>query len=257
MIQGYREFEFDLPKVLRAELIQDLEAMDTAPLTVATATDLPNVQGLYEIQYNGERVYIGKTNAKSGLAQRLKRHAEKTQQRPTLTGQLTFKAIRVMVFTAMELESQLLHHYRSLNKAALPWNGSGFGSNDPGRKRETTNQDPDGFDQQHPIDVRLLENWLPSGSMEMSKALARLRRKLPYTLRYQTKRDSNDRAQGHQPHSDMESKTVVIPVGPQTVEGLMRVFVKELGTDWQATAFPSHVILYKENVNYTHGQRIV
>ncbi len=25
---------------------------------------------------------------------------------------------------------------------------------------------------------------------------------------------------------------------------------------WQATAFPSHLILYKENVTYAHGTRI-
>ena len=33
----------------------------------------------------------------------------------------------------------------------LPWNHSGFGSNDPGQQRDTTTYKQDHFDTQHPI----------------------------------------------------------------------------------------------------------
>ena len=254
--KGFAEFEFDLPKALKAELILLLDGMETDLLTQQITSQLPEVQGIYQIFYNNFLMYIGKTDAESGLRTRLTRHARKIRQRPSLTGAVRFKAVRIMVFTAMDLETQLIEHYQSVGGAAA-WNGSGFGSNDPGRKREMTNKDPDGFDAQHPIDIDSPGDWLPPGTMVIAKALAELKAALPYTLRYETLVNAKGRAQPRQPHPDLLAATVVVPPPPQTVRSLMRLCCAGLGAQWQATVFAGHVILYKEDHRYEFGERIV
>lgn len=143
-----------------------------------------------------------------------------------------------------------LKHYRALNNGAAAWNGSGFGSNDPGRKRETANRRPEGFDAQHPINIDLQGEYLEPGTVSVSTALAALKAVLPYTLRYETLRDERGRAQPGQPHPDLLATNVSIPPTPQTVRSLMQTIRAALGADWQATVFASHVILYKERQTY-------
>jgi len=253
MMDGFKEFEFDLPRALKAELIGLLDAMETGPLQPAVTTEVPEAQGVYQLFYEGALVYVGKTDAEAGLRTRLARHARKILHRPTLTGAVRFKAVRIMVFTAMDLETQLIKHYRALNNGAAVWNGSGFGSNDPGRERETTNRQPEGFDDQHPINIDILGEYLTPGTVTVAAALAALKAALPYTLRYETLRNERGRAQRGQPHADLLAASVTIPPTPHTVRGLMQTIRNELGVDWQATAFASHVILYKENRPYQYG----
>jgi hypothetical protein len=97
-------------------------------------------------------VYVGKTDAEAGLLSRLTRHSKKIQHRIGLTpASVLFKAVRVFVFTAIDLETQLIAHYGGTN--IVEWNGSGFGSNDPGEKRDTTTYKAGHFDAQFPIDI--------------------------------------------------------------------------------------------------------
>lgn len=252
-IQGFEEFEFDLPSALLRDLIQLLDRMPNGVLGTANTQQIPEVQGVYQLFCNGELVYIGKTDAEAGLRTRLSRHARKILHRPTLAGSaVTFKAARILVFTAMDLETQLINHYRG-SMGAVAWNGSGFGSNDPGRKREETDKAPDGFDAIHPIDIDVPGEYVPPGSTTVGVALARLKSVLPYTLRYETLRGDNGRALRGSPHADLTATQIVIGGPRQTVRDLMRQISMTLGPDWQATAFPSHVILYKERKHYTHG----
>ena len=249
----FKEFEFDLPGALKAGLISLLDGMETGPLQPNVAAEVPEAQGVYQLFYEGTLVYVGKTDAEAGLRTRLTRHARKIMHRPTLTGAVRFKAVRIMVFSAMDLETQLIKHYRFLNNGAAAWNGSGFGSNDPGRERETTNRQPDGFDDKHPISIDLPGEYLAPGTVPVATALADLKAVLPYTLRYETLRDERGRAQRGRPHTDLLAAEVSIPPTPQTVRGLMLAIRAAVGTDWQATAFASHVILYKESRLYQYG----
>ena len=151
MIAGFEEFEFDLPDALLTHLIQALDGMAGTPLLPANVQEIPEAQGVYQLSLKGEIVYIGKTDADAGLRARLERHAWTIQHRRNLGPEdVTFKALRVFVFTAVDLETQLIRHYRSSSPVA--WNDSGFGSNDPGRERDTTNAKPEGFDSLFPID---------------------------------------------------------------------------------------------------------
>lgn len=254
---GFREFEFDLPKALLLELIATLDAMATTQLSGELTAQLPEVQGVYQLFYNDELVYIGKTDAEAGLRTRLSRHAGKILHRPSLTGTVTFKAVRILVFTAMDLETQLINHYRAA--AGVSWNGSGFGSNDPGRERETTNKSPDGFDGNHPIDIdeKIEVPTLRVGeTVNVAKALAAIKAVLPYTLRYETKRNAKGKAMRGHPHDDLLAASFTVPSLPHTVRTLMRAISQALGQEWQATGFDSHCILYKETRDYTYGRVI-
>jgi hypothetical protein len=255
-MEGFAEFEFDLPRALRAELISLLDGMATGLLQSDVTDGVPEAQGVYQLFYNDTLVYIGKTDADAGLRTRLTRHARKILHRPTLTGAVRFKAVRIMVFTAMDLETQLIKHYRDGDDGAATWNGSGFGSNDPGRERETTNRAPEGFDAKHPISIDLPGDLLEEGIMTAAAAVMALKRALPYTLRYETRRNAQGRALRGQPHADLLATHVTIPAGVQTVRGLLDRIRSTLGADWQATAFASHVILYKERRTYQYGSAI-
>lgn len=256
MTDGFAEFEFDLPRALKAELIELLDEMETGVLQLEATSAVPEAQGVYQLYHEDKLVYIGKTDAEAGLRTRLNRHARKILHRPSLTGTVRFKAVRIMVFTAMDLETQLIKHYRKGDGKVAAWNGSGFGSNDPGRERETTNKSPEGFDAQHPINIDLPTELIQPGVMTAAAAVTALKAALPYTLRYETLRNERGRAQRGQPHSDLLATSVTIPTGPHTVRGLMQLIRAALGTEWQATAFVSHVILYRERRDYQHGEVI-
>lgn len=253
---GFLEFEFDLPGALKTELIRLIDGMDTGLLQPDVTNDIPDAQGVYQLFYEDALVYIGKTDAEAGLRTRLTRHAWKIKDRPSLTGTVRFKAVRILVFTAMDLETQLIKHYRQLDPNAAPWNGGGFGSNDPGRKREETNASPEGFDATHPIDIDLPFENFPAGEYTVAEAASKLKRDLPYTLRFETLRDAWGRALRGSPHQDMIDRRVAIPPGPHTTRQLLQLFVQALGPDWQATKFASHVILYKESRPYAFGTPI-
>lgn len=257
MPEGYSEFEFDLPLALKTALVEHLEATGSAVLTSETTSVIPEAQGIYQLFHEDRLVYVGKTDAEAGLRTRLARHAKKILHRPTLTSSaVSFKALRVMVFTAIDLETQLIKHYKSAAPDACGWNGSGFGSNDPGRERETTNKGPEGFDSQHSISIDLVGDFVPLGEMTAAQAAACLKSKLPYNFRYETERSPNGRALPSRPHPDLVAAHLTIPPGPQTARSLVRTISEALGPDWQATAFASHIILYKERRDYTHGSDV-
>lgn len=255
-MEGFKEFEFDLPRALKAELIDLLDKMETGMLRPDVTAEIPEAQGVYQIFYGDELVYIGKTDAEAGLRTRLTRHSRKIMHRPTLVNAVRFKAVRIMVFTAMDLETQLINHYRVAHRDLAGWNGSGFGSNDPGRQREETNKKPDGFDDKHSISIDLPVELLTPGTLKVAAALTKLKTALPYTLRYETLRNEHGRAQRGQPHPDLLAADVTIPAAPHTVRQLMRLISQALGAEWQATMFASHVILYRETKTYTYGETL-
>ena len=111
--------------------------MGAETLTISALRDIPDAQGFYQLFNEGELVYIRKTDEDAGLRRSLGLHPRRIQHRHNIDPKnVLFKAIRVFIVTIMDLESQLLKHYGVTSN--LPWNGSGFGSNDPGRNRDKT-----------------------------------------------------------------------------------------------------------------------
>lgn len=258
MKPGYGVFELDLPEVLLTSLVAFLGTVEKAPLTVENTKGVEDAQGIYQLFYKDELVYIGKTDSNEGLQGRLTRHAERVLDRPKLdVREMKYKAVRIMVFTAMDLETSLIAYYKAEAKKSGTeislWNNSGFGSNDPGRQREETDKPIEGFDGQFPIDIDKAGPFLPAGTMLVSDAVKKLKDSLHYLFRYQTVENARSPGKAGQFHSDLKAHNVTIPPGPLTARQTIQIILAALPSGWQATLFVSHVILYKEAHDYTHG----
>jgi hypothetical protein len=247
VIKGFVEFEFDLPGALLHRLVEVFANMSAAPLTADVIGAIDDAQGVYQLFLDGELSYIGKTDAEAGLRKRLLRHAAKIQHRFGLDpARVTFRAVRVFVFTAVDLETQLIKHYN-----AKTWNGSGFGSNDPGRERDTTTYKEEHFDACYPIDIdrSLPALLLPEMPTSAAKVLAYLRENLPYTFRAQ-----NAGGKSRKPHPDLCNPVAMPECSAWTARAVITSVVRQLPAGWQAVKLPSHVILYKEKKDYPSGE---
>ena len=252
MIDGFREFEFDLPEALLVSLINAFDGMLSAPMLEKNVKLLPEAQGVYQLCYGDEIVYIGKTDGEAGLRQRLSRHYWTIQHRCNLEpSEVWFKAIRVFVFTAIDLETQLISHYEHKErKTKVSWNKSGFGSNDPGRERDTTRLKIGGFDANFPVDLDRPLRLGVEGALSAAKVLEALRKVVPYTVRAQRKPNSARMA-----HPDLDNELRVVS-NPTTARAVIESVVAALPSGWQATLLPGRVILYKERKTYSAGSLI-
>lgn len=246
MIAGFRDFEFDLPVALLSSMVVAFDGMESATLTRENVSKIPEKQGVYQLILGHEIVYIGKTDSEAGLAKRLDRHAWTIQHRNNLkVAEVSFKAVRVFVFTAMDLETQLIKHYKG--QSSVSWNNSGFGSNDPGRNRDKTRAKANSFDALYPIDLDEKVSLGLSGPTSVAAVLQALRHALPYTLRVE-----NSGA-----HPDFESKKLTLSKVPISTRKLLTAVVSELPKGWQATALAGRIILYKEKEDDYPAGRII
>ena len=228
---GYIEFEFDLPGALLAHLVSALDGMIPAVMSPENLVKIPETQGVYQLFLDGQLVYIGKTDGEAGLKHRLERHSRKFLHRTGIDlARVTFKAVRIFVFTAVDLETQLIAHYGG--SAIVKWNGSGFGSNDPGRERDTTKYKDEHFDAQFPIDIDVPLDGEILGKGTAAVVLKRLRNLLPYTFRFE--------GGVKQKHPDLEGIEVDVS-NLKTVRQVLEKILKKLPIGWQATALPSHL----------------
>jgi hypothetical protein len=151
------------------------------------------------------------------------------------------------------LETQLIKDYKGKGQLSVTWNNSGFGANDPGRNRETTNKHPLGFDSTYPIDIDI-PLGIKRGSYRVSDILITLKDMLPYCLRYEVEEGkAGGQAFRTSPHPDQIETVVSISKPKMTAREIITEIVRALPSGWQATAFVSHIILYKESVSYAHG----
>jgi hypothetical protein len=236
---AYRDFEFDLPAALLTRLVEVLDELDQAPLGELGLDGVPDAQGVYQLFFDGALVYIGKTDSEAGLRRRLERHSHKIQHRSGLDpSRVTFKAVRIYVFTAIDLETQLIAHYAG--KGGTAWNNSGFGANDPGRRRDHTRIKAKNFDALFPIDIdrRLRSTFIDCANA--AQALLRLKLELPYTLRFE-----ND-GQSRKAHPDLQETAVDLKSVEPTARAIVTAVSLALPPGWQATALRSHLVLYQE-----------
>jgi hypothetical protein len=245
-MQGYAELEFDLPSALLVALLRKFDEIVPATLTAENAFDVPDEQGVYMLYHrqnpndDPKLVYIGKTDSEAGLKARLRRHARKLLGRHRLDPKnVLYKALRLYVFTAMDLETELIRH--SGGVAQVPWNNSGFGSNDPGRERDTTKYKAEHFDTQFPIDIDSTLVIFETGKYRVSSVIGRLKSILPYVVRYE--RPGRGRASFHE---DFENTEVVLRKNSTTRECLAAC-IGALPVGWHATKLPSHIIVYKND----------
>lgn len=248
MAEGYVEFEFDLPAALLNSLVSKFAEKNSASLTHENTMQIPDEQGVYQLLVGSQVVYVGKTDADSGLRGRLSKHAWTIQHRQNLRpSDVQFKAARVFVFTAMDLEKLLIRHYAET--ADVWWNFSGFGSNDPGRNRDQTELKATGFDAVYPIDFDHPVDIKTDGGVPAARVLDALRFELPYTLRAE-----GDGSRGRRTHPELTNHIVPpFVVKPSTTREVLTSVLNALPTGWQATSLPGRIILYRENREYSAG----
>ena len=206
---------------------------------------MPDEAGVYQLYHLESLVYVGKTDKQR---KRLQEHHEKICGRRNIHSRdMCFTCLSVRSGIQAVSEASLIDHYKS-DPGGCAWNGNGFGPHDPGRERETTNKPPDGFDAQYPI----REDWpcegIVRGKWNCNDLLHAMKAQLPFLLRYQVAH-KNKLKQGH---PDYNNVTIQVPKTGMPAQELLRIIAQNL-PDWQATRFPSHLILYREHRQYKHG----
>ncbi|WP_324005249.1 GIY-YIG nuclease family protein [Aeromonas hydrophila] len=247
--QCFEELEFDLPSALLNQLVTLFHEMPEGPLNAEAVQKIDDAQGVYQLFLKGKLVYIGKTDAQAGLRARLLRHSTKIRSRRNLAHDtIGFKAVRVFVFTAMDLEELLIKHYKASPTPPI-WNLSGFGSNDPGRNRDHTVLKAGHFDKSYPIDLDLVvELTTKNGQASAAEVLSQLKEQLAYNIRFEGK-TSNSKS----PHPDLVATNIHFPTNKDTVLNILRIVKIALGSEWQFTALPGYIIGYREKTTYKEG----
>lgn len=240
----FAHFEIDIVAALAEQLVVAFKQLDEGVLSEANVALVPPEQGVYMLFRNGTLVYAGKADNLNG---RLSQHRRKIiGRRNIVIDEMTFKCLTVHKnWTALAPETSLIEHYKT-QPGLCEWNGNGFGIHDPGRERETTNKHPDGFDSQFPI----REDW-PCANVQAQvwnvlDLLIKIKEELPFLLRYEVERNYRTG------HADYNNVTLAIPANGMSATELLVLLTQTL-PGWQSTRFPSHMILYKEVRDYTHG----
>lgn len=253
MTLGYSELEFDLPTALLSAILDRLETIEPGFLTASAIADVPEEQGIYALYLkNPSRlVYVGKTDSDAGLKHRLIRHAKKLIGRQNIgPGDVEFRAVRLFVFTAMDIESALIEHYGGVKSVA--WNGSGFGSNDPGKERDTTTYKVDHWDTQYPITLDECHVEFELGTHSISDVMRSLKAGLPFVLRFERPGKGRNSF-----HPDFEGNTLVLSQKRMSTREVLEAVMAALPLGWHATAVPSHIIAYKNDLRrFPSGQLI-
>lgn len=257
VVPGYDEFEIDIEKVMRVELPAHFASIESAPLTPENILLLPErAKGAYMLFLDGAAVYAGKTDTRHGFRDRLGRHHYTLQHRQRIDcARMSFKAVRIMVFSNFDAEAILIDELRRVSPGALPWNDTGFGSNDPGHNREY--EEPGDFDRANPINIDMPLDPVPlnPGPMPVLQALIAMKDALPYTFRYETDPKPNGKT-GHYKtgHVDQRrARPMRVPVGPLTLRRFLTEVLRVLPEGWRVTVFPGRVILYKEPTAYRYA----
>ncbi len=245
--KAVRHFEFDLAAPFFQQVHALFESLSTAPLTFDSISQLKPLMGLYGLIWRDELVYVGKADA--AIADRLERHRRKLEGRRNIDiAEMSFCGVYLAkTWGAIVPEKRLIDHYK--DNDLCKWNQMGFGSNDPGRKRDKTRVADEGFDARFPI----REDWptgIAAGRHEANSLLQEIKQALPYLFRYEA--DRNWRSGS----SKYNGKIIQVLDDDMPAADLIRLCRDHLGSTWQATAFPSHIILYEENECYEHGRSL-
>lgn len=240
-----RHFTFDLTGALAEQLDMALPSLSPESLTMSKLATVEEVPGIYQLYRDNELVYIGK--ADKNLHDRLTDHYKK------INGRLNID-IDDMTFTGLYLEGtwipvgpeQMLIKRREDQGIRPPWNFNGFGINDPGKERDTTNFRPDHFDVLYPANLDYVIETVSSGTYLVSDLLPIIKRELPYIFRYENRNAK---------HRDYLDAQVTVENMPTAIE-VFNALMDALPSGWQLTALPGYVIMYKQVRSYPSARVI-
>jgi hypothetical protein len=240
----FEPFEFDLPGTVTRLLKVRLQSMPSSTLADQSLHDLAQFQerhkarqGVYQLLLKDEVVYVWKA---TDVRERLEQHYWKLRGRRRIKMKdIRFRCLLMHPnWRTIANEDLLIAHYKA--KGQSKWNGSGFGLNDVGRERDGT--EPNWFDRQYPINANYPCGEIPN-EVTAVELLQTLKRQLPFTFRYEIPKTE-------------AAKPISLKGVPRTARNLISKIVTALGSEWQATIFVSHIILYKERRAYKHGEAL-
>lgn len=232
------DFKLSITKALADQLSSALEGLTPDPLR-EDRLEFERRPGVYELYLNGRRVYVGK--AKRSLPDRLEQHRRKLSGRLGLNiADVSFKCLYVDEdLDSASPERMLINAYAADGES--PWNSNGFGNKDPGRNRDRTTVKAAHFDAEFSIDLgqsfALVEQ---DARVRLDQFVDQLKSALPYNLRREKKQ--------HQ--SELRDSWVKLPAGEHDVRQYISLIAGTLGPEWQFTALPGYLILYRERAHY-------
>lgn len=240
------EFKLSITRALADQLAEALDKLDPVPLTRERLDGLQRRPGVYELYLRGRRVYVGK--ADKNLQLRLGKHFRKLSGRSGIAiGEVQFVCLYVDEdLEASAPEKLLIKKYR--DQGGAPWNTNGFGNNDPGQKRDDSLVEAAHFDALFPIDVDREVDIPYRAARSVGELLNDVKRVLPYLFRFEK---SDPIAQ-----QELASIPIDLPEGQLTARAIIRKVINALPDEWQATAFPGYVILYRRHQAYDSARTI-
>lgn len=229
-----RRFTFDLTGALADQLYCAIPTLSPAPLTISALDQVNTSPGIYQLYLSGSMVYIGK--ADRDLRSRLYDHHRKISGRLNIsTSDMGFTGLYLEgTWIPVGPETMLINRYKDEGHPT-PWNFNGFGINDPGRERDTTNFKATHFDVEYPANLNLRLSGLTPGIYPVNEILPVIKSMLPYVFRYQDR---------NVPHPDYLESQVAIAAN-MTAAQVFEALADSLPPGWQITALPGYVIMYK------------
>jgi hypothetical protein len=238
----FGHFDLDIARALKEQLQEFLSTLTPASLADRRALDnVPREGGVYRLLHNSLPVYVGK--ADDSLQERLRQHASDIDGRQGIQlSAVSFICASVSRnWSAYGIERQLI------DSRTLPWQGSGFGNNDPGRERDTSRVKESHWDALYPIRLDWKCEQIDAKEYSVAELLREIKRAAPFVFRYQDIPKSD---------STLGSRRVRVPLANMAFWELVELVVGVM-PGWQATALPGYTILYKENNDrYLHALKL-
>jgi len=240
---NYAEFRLSITRALGDQLAESLNELKPAALNLANIAALAPRPGVYQLYEDDHFVYVGK--ADKSLPVRLAEHFTKVSGRLSV-GRMTFACLYVEEdLHAVAPEKLLIARYKGRGQA--PWNNNGFGNNDPGKERDTTDfyKKKHHFDVLHPVNLDWVCDKIIPGPYSATQLLKALKDALPYVFRYQ---------------QDPLHENVTVDVFSRrpTADELFQslgLAIASIDPAWQITALPGYVIMYPKKGPYPSARR--
>ncbi|APU16974.1 MULTISPECIES: GIY-YIG nuclease family protein [Actinoalloteichus] len=241
------EFRLSIMKALGDQLLESIEQLEPAPLTSEHVDALDPRAGVYQLRHHGEVVYVGKANS---LPSRLEKHRRKLSgRRGIFLDDVSFTCLYVESdLPVVTPETMLINRNREAGRAS--WNSGGFGSNDPGKERDTTRLNVESFDAKYPVRLDWPCGEL-SGGLALADLLVELKAHLPYVFRYESARIKSTDVLGG-PYGEIVSIR-----SDASAEDVFEAIIDVLPPGWQLTVLHGYVILYQKIQGVPDAQRIL
>jgi hypothetical protein len=238
-------YNFHFLRTVSAQLVEVLEALPVTQLNSAALVELRayqsqshSTQGVYLLNQAGAPVYLGKAD---NVAERLEQHFFKLTGRKAIElASIGYKCILLDESMGTAANEEILIRMFQVQHFNL-WNGSGFGSKDPGKERDKTK--PGRFDQQHPINEFFPVNFYGQRHT-VEELLETAKRQLPYVFRI------------GKLSAELLSRQIFLPETNMPAVALLDLLVHELSGQWQATILSFGIILYEKHEDYPFGRII-